>query len=165
MERSIVYRNDFVAIYKDDRDIVSLKNLKGGAVVLPITQDKKVILLNIYRKVIHKYVFEAPRGYREKGENTRVTAERELMEEISGKSDHYLSLGSVYPDTGLIDGQADLYLALNTILVQDGLQAEEGIHSIHIIDFYEAYQMAVEGKITDGYTIAALMRSRRYVVD
>lgn len=58
-------------------------------------------------------MLEIPRGFREKGETTRQAASRELMEEISGISDHYIYLGTIHPDSGIIDEELAIYLALN----------------------------------------------------
>lgn len=164
MEHRIIYQNAFYQVMVNERNRLSLKNLKGGAAALPVTCDHKVLLMKIYRSAIRQVSLEIPRGFAEAGESSRETAERELQEEISCTGAPYIFLGSFFTDTGLIDNKTDLFLVRNAH-VEGKLQQEEGISELLYVDFMDAWKMAEEGEISDSFTIAALMKSRKYLLD
>lgn len=163
MEKQIIYANDYYQVFLDNRDILSLKNLKNGAAILPMTKNKKVILMEIFRKPVNEYSLEVPRGFKEEKEDSIETAKRELYEEITCECKEILSLGSMYPDSGFIDSKIDLYLGFGANLIGNKLQEEEGIHKLKLVDYDKAIHMAIEGEILDSYTLAALLRSQKYL--
>ncbi|MBS3943971.1 MAG: NUDIX hydrolase, partial [Melioribacter sp.] len=53
----------------------------GGAVVVPVKDDGKIILITQYRYPHYEVVLELPAGKLEKGEDPKICASRELTEE------------------------------------------------------------------------------------
>jgi ADP-ribose pyrophosphatase len=162
VENEIVYKNDFFQVNVRNH-VLSLNNLKGGAAILPVTRQKEIILIRIFRKPINAYSLEIPRGFKEKNETTLEAAIRELDEEIACTSSNIHYLGYVYPDSGLMDSKIDLYLALDTEIKENRVQAEEGIKEIEIIKYDTVLKMVDDGIINDAYTLAALQKSRKYL--
>lgn len=161
MNNRVIYENNFFQVILRNNEVLSLKNLKGGAVILPVTKEKQVILMKIFRKPINTYSLEAPRGFKEVDEDSIETAKREMNEEISCVSNKIIFLGSMYPDSGLMDSKVDIYLGVDCVLKKDKLQSEEGIRKIELIDYKIAYEKAIEGEIMDSYTLVALLRSKK----
>ena len=59
----------------------------GGAAVVAVDTQRRVCLLRQYRHVIGEWLWELPAGKRDDGEDTALTAQRELQEE-AGDSRH-----------------------------------------------------------------------------
>lgn len=160
--KKVVYKNKYIYI-TEENEIVQVENLLGGSVILPLTEDNNLILMEIYRKAINHISIEAPRGFAEKGETNLETAERELYEELHCKCEKFIFLGYVYPDSGLQKAKINLYLGIDAKLKDDYIQSDEGIKKIKIYPFKEAYDMAIDGSICDSFTLAGILRSLKYV--
>jgi ADP-ribose pyrophosphatase len=111
---SYIYQNPYFNV-KVKEDILSLESKVGGAAILPVTPEKKIILLNIFRPAIQSYSLEIPRGFAEPGEKPEETAKREMMEEISCTSGQIISMGSMYVDSGLMNTKTDLFIGLEKV--------------------------------------------------
>ena len=64
------------------REIV---NHPGAVAIIAITADKKMVLVEQYRKALERSIIEIPAGKLEPGEAPEVTARRELEEETGLK--------------------------------------------------------------------------------
>ncbi|MFO0481077.1 MAG: NUDIX domain-containing protein, partial [bacterium] len=53
----------------------------GAAIILPVLDDGRVILVRQYRYPVGRETLEFPAGKIDAGESSRATAERELLEE------------------------------------------------------------------------------------
>ena len=120
-------------------------------------------MMRIFRENVGEESWEIPRGFTENEENGFMTAQREMMEEISCESEKIINLGYIFTDTGLMDSKINLYLGINTEIKEDRLQKEEGINTIKFIDYDSVYNMALKGEINDSYTLAAILRSKPYI--
>lgn len=158
----LVYKNKYISIVEDN-EIVQVENIFGGSVILPLTENNNLILMEIYRKTINDISIEAPRGFSEEGENSLQTAERELYEELHCKCDKFISLGYIYPDTGLQKARIYLYLGINAKFKDEYVQLDEGVKKVKILSFKEAYNMAINGEICDAFTLAIIFRSLNYI--
>lgn len=158
----LVYKNKYVNIIENN-EIIQVENIYGGSVILPITEEKNLILLEIYRSTINEISLEAPRGFCEDGETNTDTAIRELYEELHCSCEKFISLGYIYPDTGLLKSKVHLYLGINAKLSDNYIQSEEGIKKSKILSFEEACHMAMDGEINDSFTISAILRSLKYI--
>lgn len=133
----------------------------GGAAILPLHDDGSVTLIRQLRPAIGDFLMEIPAGRLSKGEDPALCAARELLEETGLTAAALTSLGMLHPSPGVFDEVIHLYLA--TGLSQGAAQPEDYEEiSCLTLPFDEALKLAEEGKITDGKTIAALMRARRF---
>jgi ADP-ribose pyrophosphatase len=134
----------------------------GGAAVLPLHEDGTVTLIRQLRPAFGDFMLELPAGRLSPGEDPKLCAERELMEETGLKAEKIHSLGLVHPSPGVFDETIHLYLATG---LSQGEAAPEDYEEIFCtkVPFEEAMNMAVDGRITDGKTITALLRAQRLV--
>jgi 8-oxo-dGTP pyrophosphatase MutT (NUDIX family) len=134
----------------------------GGAAVLPLHDDGTVTLIRQLRPAVGNFLLEIPAGRLSPGEDPRLAAERELMEETGLTSASVLSLGLLHSSPGVFDEAIHLYLA--TDLAQ-GDAAPEDYEEISCVrmPLAEALDLAATGCITDGKTIAALLRAQRHL--
>ncbi len=56
-------------------------NCKGIVAILPVTDDKEVLLIRQFRPPVNRYVIEFPAGLNDKGDTLEEAAKRELLEE------------------------------------------------------------------------------------
>jgi ADP-ribose pyrophosphatase len=134
----------------------------GGAAILPLHDDGSVTLIRQLRPAIDDFLLELPAGRLSPGEAPQLCAARELLEETGLTASSLVSLGALHPSPGVFDETIHLFLA--TGLSQGAADPEdyEEISCVRI-PFQQALQMAIEGGISDGKTIAALLRAGRFL--
>jgi ADP-ribose pyrophosphatase len=132
----------------------------GGAAILPLHEDGTVTLIRQLRPAVGDFLLELPAGRLAPAEDPRLCAERELLEETGLRATSLVSLGKIHPSPGVLDEVIHLYLA--TGLSQGEAQPEdyEDIDCVRI-PLAEALTLAADGGISDGKTIAALLRAER----
>ncbi|MCL4279823.1 MAG: NUDIX hydrolase, partial [Ignavibacteriaceae bacterium] len=117
----------------------------GGAVVVPVTDNGKIVMVTQYRFPVKEVLLELPAGKLSKGEDPKVCAVRELEEETGYKSDDIKSLGSIYTTPGYSTEKLWIYLAEN--LKPGNYNREEGEFGMEV---FELSLPEVEEKIYNG---------------
>lgn len=135
----------------------------GGAGVLPLHDDGTVTLIRQPRPAIDMMTLEIPAGRLGEGEDPAECARRELLEETGLSAQNVVSLGHIHSSPGVFDEKIYLYLARELEQGEAEQEQFEDICSVRI-PLEEALEMASDGRITDGKTIAALMRGSRKVL-
>ncbi|MBK7105314.1 MAG: NUDIX hydrolase [Ignavibacteriae bacterium] len=128
----------------------------GGAVVVPVTKDGKIILVKQYRYPFDEWMFELPAGKLEKGEDPLVCATRELTEETGYSAESISPLGKIYTSPGFCNEILYIYLAEN--LKAGNHNREEGEHGMEVYELSldEINGMISSGKIVDAKTISGV---------
>lgn len=135
-----------------------------GVCVVPIFEEK-FCLMKGWRHQFKEFVFQAPAGFIEKGEEPFETAIRELREETSllCQPENIVSLGSFIPDSGLIEGRVALFLALNCIKSSTKIDSEIGSSKLFFIKRKEIRNLIVKEKNIGGSTLVTLTRAILYL--
>lgn len=130
----------------------------GGAVVAPITDDGRILLIRQYRYATEQWLLEAPAGKLEPGEEPESCARRELEEETGWRASRLEPLGAIWTSPGFTDERLHLFLARD---LRPGEQALERLEllSVEPLPLDEAVVMAHDGRIDDGKTICAVLRA------
>jgi ADP-ribose pyrophosphatase len=125
----------------------------GGAVVVPIKDDGKIILVKQFRYPLQKKLIEFPAGKLEIGEDPLVCATRELEEETGYKAKKIKKLGEIYTAPGYCT--EILYIYSATGLTVGNYNREEGEQGMEILDLSiaEIEAMIISGEINDAKTI------------
>jgi len=128
----------------------------GGAVVVPIKDDGKIILVKQYRYPFDEHLYELPAGKLDKGEDPLICAGRELIEETGYKTDNISKLGKIYTSPGFSSEILHIYLAKD--LIPGNHNREEGEQGMEVYEFTldEINQMIMDGKIVDSKTICGI---------
>lgn len=128
----------------------------GGAVVVPVKDDGKIILVKQFRYPLQKTLIELPAGKLEKGEDPLVCATRELEEETGYKSASIKKLGEIYTAPGYCTEILHIYSA--TELIPGNHNREEGEQGMEILELSmnEIQMMIMNGEITDAKTIVGI---------
>ncbi len=133
----------------------------GGAVVVPVTNDGKIIMVTQYRFPVDKILLELPAGKLGKDENPLQCAVRELEEETGYKSDKVKELGSIYTTPGYSTEKLWIYLAKD--LKPGNHNREEGEFGMEVFEFSleEVEQKIYKGEIVDGKTICGIFLAKK----
>ncbi|MFF1692771.1 NUDIX hydrolase [Streptomyces sp. NPDC058257] len=168
----VVYRDPYFRLVRDavrfahDKDrrlgtyirIVPV-SVSGGAAVLPVLTDGRVVLLHHFRHADRAWHWEIPRGFGAPGEDGAGTAAREVQEELGVHVADFTYLGAVSPDTGLRAGVDHLYLArIGAAQLADrparGARVE-GIDAYQAVPQGEFRAMVADRRISDAFTLSA----------
>jgi ADP-ribose pyrophosphatase len=135
----------------------------GGAVVVPVTDDGKIIMVTQYRFPVDKILLELPAGKLDKNENPFHCAIRELEEETGYKSENVKELGSIYTTPGYSSEKLWIFLAQE--LKAGNHNREEGECGMEVfeITLKEIEEKIVKGDIVDGKTICGIFLARSFL--
>ena len=132
----------------------------GGAVMVPVKNDGKILLISQYRYPHDKVIFELPAGKLESGEDPQVCAARELTEETGYSSNKVSKLGEIFTTPGFCDEVLYIYLAED--LIPGEHPREEGEEGIEMFEFTldEIDEKIKNGEIVDAKTICGVYMFR-----
>jgi ADP-ribose pyrophosphatase len=138
---------------------IATATLRGGrgVVVLPEYQGK-ILLLHLYRHATRQWHFEFPRGYGEPNTPPTENAHKEIEEEIGGKITELVNLGEFYNNTGYESASVALFYA--KLASVGSANKNEGIDSFAWVTVKELEEWIADGKITDGFTMAAYTKAK-----
>lgn len=128
----------------------------GGAVVIPVKDDGKIILVKQFRYPLQKTLIELPAGKLDKNEDPLKCAVRELEEETGYKAKSFVKLGAIYTAPGYCTEILHIYKAVG--LIPGNHNREEGEQGMEILEFSldEIKQKILSGEINDAKTIAGI---------
>lgn len=136
-----------------------LINHPGGVCVLPIDKDKNLYLVRQFRKPYEKMILEAPAGKRNPNEEPLICGKRELLEETGFVSEKYTNLGTLFPSPGYTNEVIYLYAAEDVEYQKQQLDEDEFL-SVEKYTFDEAYNMCLNGEISDAKTLAVILKAK-----
>jgi ADP-ribose pyrophosphatase len=139
--------------------VINQADLRGGrgVVVLP-EYEGKIILLHQYRHPTRQWHYEVPRGYGEPNTPSIVNARKEIGEEIGGIITELFDLGEFYNNSGFEGSAVSLFFAKLSSIGSPNVN--EGIESFVLLEIPEFEHWIADGKITDGFTIAAYLKAK-----
>ena len=145
---------------------VRYKNGTGGAVIVPVLPDGRMLLLQIHRYAFDDASMEFPRGSARANEAPEETAAREFTEETSLKATELIAIGHCRPDTSIMQVDAAVFLALLPAAAEEAVkvQALEAIESHVWLTRAQIMRMAYAGTIRDGFTLSALSLYSAYLL-
>ena len=129
----------------------------GGAVIAAVNQRNEICLIKQWRHAVDAFIWEAPAGCLEIGEDPLVTAQRELEEEAGVVAQEWKSLGRLVTSPGFSNEVLYLYKATNLTSGTVKLDAAEQIEA-HWLPIEKALEMARDGEIEDAKTLAILLK-------
>ena len=163
----LIFDGRLLKVYRDEVGLVnggtSIREFihhPGGVAVVALDRDGNVCLERQFRYPYKKVVTEIPAGKLERDEDPFNAVQRELREEIGAAAGRWDALGYLMPTVGYTDEMLYLYLARDLDFGETELDEDEFLESFRL-PFDEALAMALDGRINDAKTLAALFRADR----
>ncbi len=160
--KTVVDEVEYVSGRKTIREVAEHS---GGAVILAVFPDKKIILINQHRYPLNKFIWELPAGKLNKNEDPLDCAKRELEEETGYMADDWEKLTSIYTTPGFCTEQLHIYMARNLSKAPGGRKLEEGesTMTLQIFPIKQAIQMIEDQEINDSKTICGILLGEKYL--
>lgn len=133
----------------------------GGAAILPVLADGRILLIRQFRPAVGAMVYEIPAGRLEPDETPQSCAVRELSEEAGYVPGEVLSLGSFWSSVGFCDERVYLFLGRKLAAVEQRLEPDE-IIDLCPVSIGDALHKVDRGEIMDSKTQLALLHYQRF---
>jgi ADP-ribose pyrophosphatase len=133
----------------------------GAVVLLPILDDKRVLMINNLRHSVGETLLELPAGTIDPGEPPEMTAARELIEETGYRCSKLEKIHEFYSCPGICDERMHLYVATGLV---EGLPDREATEEIEnqVLTREEIEEGIDRGLIRDGKTLVGLYAYLRH---
>ena len=133
----------------------------GSAVMMPVDDRKRILLVRQYRLPARRYTWELPAGRVDEGETPLQAARRELVEETGYRAKSWKKLTEFYPSPGFLAEKMTIYLATGLKAGEAKPMEDERIEtrwftSDELDDFIRS------GKVIDAKTMIGFLRWKRY---
>ena len=132
-----------------------------AVVVIPITEDNKLIMIQEPRTPIGKTVLTFPAGLIEPDEKPEDAAVRELEEETGYRAGFMKKLRELYPAIGYCNEKITIFLAKDFIKTERHLDETEDIKVIKI-PIEEVKELLTNGEIVTSNEVVALLHYFTY---
>lgn len=142
------------------RAVFEMVRHPGGAAILPLLEDGRVLLIRQFRPAGGGMVWEIPAGRLEPDEEPEACVRREIQEELGYRAGKVEKLGEMLTAVGFCDEVVHLYLGTDLEPVERALEPDEYIEVVDM-PLAEALEMVERGEIPDGKTQLALLLARR----
>src|SRR5690606_34987816 len=98
--------------FEDGREVtVDVVRHRASVVLVPMTDDGKVVLVRQYRHAVGRWLWELPAGTTDAGEDVEAAAGRECHEEIGLRPSRLTRLAALLPTPGYCDEEMVFFLA------------------------------------------------------
>jgi len=135
---------------------VHFKNIAIG--IIPLDADHNTWLVGQYRFPLDAYSWEIPEGGGPFGEAPLDSAKRELAEETGLRASYWQEIQRMHLSNSVSDEQSIIYVA--TGLSAGAAEPEETEElMVRKLPFKEAYQMVLDGRITDSMSVAGILKT------
>src|ERR1039457_2397389 len=139
----------------------SIVRHQGSAVMMPVDEKGRVLLVRQYRLPAKQYLWEIPAGKLDPGETPLKAAKRELEEETGLKAKKWTRMARFYPSPGYVEELMTLFLAEDLKQGSPKPMDDENIET-RWFRALELDAMIRDGKIHDGKTIIGFLTWKRY---
>lgn len=163
LKRELAYQGTIMKIYKDYVEVNGHQAVwdffyhNGGAAVVPITKEGKILMVKQYRNAIDRFTLEIPAGaFDTENEAGVECVKRELEEETGYRAETIEKLITTRSMVAFCNERVEIYVATGLVPSKQKLDEEESIE-LEEYTIEELKQMIFEGKIQDSKTVAAIM--------
>ena len=134
---------------------VHFKNLAIGIIVLD--ENYNTWLVGQYRYPLDLFSWEIPEGGGPLAEDPLVSAKRELLEETGITAGSWTEIQRMHLSNSVSDELSIIYLARELTFGESNPEETEQL-TIRKMPFNDAYDMVINGEITDSITVAAVLK-------
>jgi ADP-ribose pyrophosphatase len=124
----------------------------GSAVMMPVDERGRVLLVRQYRLPARRYLWELPAGRLDPGETALRAARRELLEETGYRAKRWTKLAHFWNSPGFVAETMTIYVAQGLTAGEATPMEDERIEA-RWFPLAEVGRMVEQGKIQDAKTI------------
>jgi ADP-ribose pyrophosphatase len=124
--------------------------------VVAVTPARELVLVRQYRHPVRDWTLEVPAGSVEEGESALEAAQRELFEEVGGRSSSWRHLSTFYSSSAHLSLRSDAFLASDVELASPQPDEEESLVTVQL-PLAEALARARTGAFVEGQTALAIL--------
>ncbi|MDY7024169.1 MAG: NUDIX hydrolase [Cyanobacteriota bacterium] len=136
----------------------------GGALVIPVTSEGKLVLVRQYRFAVNGRTLEFPAGTIDENEDPADTVKREIQEETGYRAHKWQKLGQFILAPGYSDEVIYSFLAEDLEkLEKPPAQDEDEDIDVVLMTPQELEQAILEGEPVDSKTISSLLLAKPFL--
>lgn len=162
-----IYDNNWISLTEHDvinpsggKGIYGEVHFKNYAIgVLPLDEKYNTWLVGQYRFPLKAYSWEIPEGGGPLHADPLLSAQRELLEETGFTASHWKEIQRMHLSNSVSDELAIIYIATGLTAGQAMPEETEEL-IVRKVPFDEAFQMVMDGKITDSMSVAAILKAK-----
>lgn len=167
LQRKEVYDNNWINVTEHQvinpsggKGIYGVVHFKNRAIgILPLDEDNNTWLVGQYRYPLNAYSWEIPEGGGQLGADPLIGAKQELLEETGLIAKEWIEIQRMHLSNSVSDEFAVIYIAKGLTMTEAAPEETEQL-VIKKLPFEEAYQMVMNGTITDSMSIAAILKTK-----
>ena len=141
--------------------VVHFKNIAIG--IVPLDDDLNTWLVGQYRYTLNQYSWEIPEGGGIIGQPTLASAQRELLEETGITAGKWTKILDLHTSNSVTDEFGLAYVAQD-LSFGEAIPEETEDLVVKKLPFEQAFQMVINGEITDALAMIAIMKVK-YMLD
>ncbi|WP_212787145.1 NUDIX domain-containing protein [Ferrigenium kumadai] len=162
LDGAVMYEGSFMEVCKDrvrlpDGSESSREYIThpGAVTVIALLDNGNLLMERQFRYAPQREFIELPAGKIDHGEDTLLTAQRELLEETGYVATEWTHLATTWPCIGYADERMEYFLARG--LSHEGRKLDDGeFLEVFELSLPEALDWIRQGKINDSKTIVGL---------
>ncbi|AMJ68234.1 NUDIX domain-containing protein [Hymenobacter sp. PAMC 26628] len=165
---AVKYQNPWISVREDQvlnpaggpgiYGVVSMKNKAIG--IIPVDAEGNTWLVGQYRYPLNEYSWEIPMGGGPVELDVLESAQRELREETGLLAARWTRIARLHTSNSVTDEEGFVYLAEDLTLGETEPEETEDLR-LWKLPLAEAVRMAMDDRITDGISVAGLLKAER----
>ena len=164
----VIFDNPWMTVLEDrvvnpsggENDYGHVRFKNRAVAIIPIDDSNNTWLVGQDRYTLAEYSWELPMGGAPKNEDPLEAAKRELREETGIRAARWTELMRLHTSNSITDEEGLVFVAKELSHGETEFEETEKLE-IRRLPLTEAIAMAVNGKITDAISVAALLRISR----
>ncbi len=165
---AVKYQNPWISVREDQvlnpgggagiYGVVTMKNKAIG--IVPVDADGNTWLVGQYRYPLNEYSWEIPMGGGPVELDVLESAQRELREETGLLAGRWTRIARLHTSNSVTDEEGFVFLAEDLTPGETEPEETEALR-LWKLPLAEAVQMALDDRITDGISVAGLLKAER----
>lgn len=136
---------------------VHFKNIAIG--IIPLDKDNNTWLVGQFRYPLNQYSWEICEGGGKHHVDPLISAKRELLEELGIKAEKWEKLLDMHLSNSVSDEVGIIYVAKD-LTYHNPEPEEDEILELRKVSLYDAYEMVMNGEITDSLSVAGILKTK-----
>ncbi len=163
LNRTLTYQGKILKVYTDQVEVNGLQSNwdyihhNGGAAVVPITADGKILMVKQFRNALDRYTLEIPAGALDSAQESGMECvARELEEETGYIAKSIEWLVSTNSWAAFTNEKVEIFVARDLVPSKQNFDEEESIE-LQTYTLDQLKEKIFSGEITDSKTVAGIL--------